>query len=292
MKFVIGSIHSGTVDGHYFHSLVHLLTTQLLGPEGEPVESPLPIDDVIMVRSGPALQLGRGVLCNAFMEDTTADVLLMLDTDMTFTPAMIHQMWDCFQRLPESNGPNAKILGGLAFIASAPKINRPDLIVPNIWLDAPDRTNRYIQANSYPEDQLVKVGATGAACLMIHREVFEKIAADMGTNGRWFYHEHLEDGDELGEDISFCRRAAKAGYPVYVHTGLVFGHTKPVVLDDDDYRRARSTFDHRHGEGASDDKPDRGSELDSPTGEPDRGTSLAGPGAFPGPRPGFQPVGA
>lgn len=281
MKFVIGCLHSGNVDGHFFHSLTHLLTTQLPTADGKPSDNPLPIDDIIMVRSGPALQLGRGVLCNAFIESTDADAILLLDTDMSFTPQMIHQMWDLFCRLPDIEGPHAKILGGLAFIASAPHLREPGTIVPNLWAPAPDGTRRYVQVTDVPaEKKLYKVGATGAACLMIHREVFEKIAEAQGQNGRWWYHYMLEDGDELGEDISFCRRATDAGFGIYIHTGLVFGHTKPIVLDEEDYRASWPDATT----GGPDVRPDHhlAGNAAGPEhlGEPDRLPD------FPGPRPG------
>ena len=34
----------------------------------------------------------------------------------------------------------------------------------------------------------------------------------------------------LGEDLTFCLRCAAAGIPVHVHTGVQFGHVKPVML--------------------------------------------------------------
>jgi hypothetical protein len=233
MKFSIGTLHPGIIDGHFFHSIVHLLVKNTPAPDGTPSPNQLPIDDVFVVRTGPVLQMGRGILTSTFLE-SDADALLMLDSDMSFTPEQIHQMWDLFQRLPD----DGKILGGLAFISSAPKVG-PGTVIPNIWAHAPDRTERFVQVREYPENTLVKVGATGAAALMVHREVFEKIAADMGTSGRWFYHHVMEDGDQMAEDISFCLRARRSGYAVYVHTGLIFGHTKPIVLDETDYRASR-----------------------------------------------------
>lgn len=231
-KLVIGVVHGTEVDGWFFHSMMHLLQTQM---ERDPQARDIPISEILCVRSGPALQLGRGVLVNTFMEKTDADVLLMLDSDMRFDPQTIYQMWHAFNSLPKDNGANAKILGGLAFIASAPRLDTFGMMQPNIWAPSPDGTRRYVAVFDYPRDTLLQVGATGAACLMVHREVFEKVAANQGTNGRWFYHEHLEDGDELGEDLSFCRRATDAGYPIFIHTSLRFGHTKPMVVTEDDY---------------------------------------------------------
>ncbi len=231
MKLAIGVVHGDDIDGWFYTSVTDLLTARIgtLGPEL------LPLWDVINVRSGPALQVGRGLLVETFLTRSDADVLLMLDSDMVFMPQTIYQMWQLYLRLPEHNGPSAKILGGLAFLAYAATERQPGFIQPNLWDEEDDQL---VALTDYPRDTLVEVAATGAACLMVHREVFEKIAAEQGARGLWFNHHHYPDGRPLGEDLSFCRRARKAGYPIIVHTGLRFGHTKPMVISERDYLNA------------------------------------------------------
>jgi GT2 family glycosyltransferase len=34
----------------------------------------------------------------------------------------------------------------------------------------------------------------------------------------------------MGEDLTFCLRAAAAGYPIHVHTGVQVGHMKSTTL--------------------------------------------------------------
>jgi hypothetical protein len=34
----------------------------------------------------------------------------------------------------------------------------------------------------------------------------------------------------MGEDLTFCMRAAAAGLPIHVHTGIQVGHVKTTVL--------------------------------------------------------------
>lgn len=225
MKLAVGIVHGETVDSWFHTSLTNLLTQRLTNLTDEL----LPLWDVIHVRSGPALQVGRGLLVDTFLDQSDADVLLMLDSDMSFTPQTIYQMWDAFNTLPHNNGANAKILGGLAFIAA------PGFLQPNIWVAHPGEPDDLLATFTYPDDQLLQVTATGAACLMVHREVFEKIAAEQGRRGIWFAHHVLPDGSELGEDLSFCRRANTAGYPIFLHTALKFGHTKSMVITEHDY---------------------------------------------------------
>ncbi len=156
----------------------------------------------------------------------------MLDSDMVFTPQQIVDMWTVFQGLPEHNGPDALILGGLAFIAYAQTDLQPGFIQPNMWVEGDGTLEAVLD---YPPDSLVEIDATGAACLMVHRDVFAKIAKGQGRDGLWFAHAIRSDGTPLSEDLSFCRRARAAGFPIHVHTGLRFGHTKPMVISERDY---------------------------------------------------------
>lgn len=70
-----------------------------------------------------------------------------------------------------------------------------------------------------PENQLIQVGACGAAMMLIHRSVLEKIQPKpfqlMGV---------------MGEDLSFCRRLLDHDIPLHVHTGLRTSHTKSIPL--------------------------------------------------------------
>lgn len=64
--------------------------------------------------------------------------------------------------------------------------------------------------------------ATG--CMLIHRSVFQDISKKFPErDGQWF-----SPGDDVppgtGEDITLCRRAARAGHQPFVDTGCVVGH--------------------------------------------------------------------
>lgn len=80
---------------------------------------------------------------------------------------------------------------------------------------------------AYPEDALVQCAATGSACILIHRSVFERMEV-----GSWYdrLRHPAEDGRVLGEDFSFCLRAALLEIPIYVHTGVVTSHMKRVWI--------------------------------------------------------------
>jgi cephalosporin hydroxylase len=85
----------------------------------------------------------------------------------------------------------------------------------------------------YPDNTVVQVAATGAACLLIHRSAVEKVRAEDGD--RWFEQKRYEDGRLLAEDLSFCYRLGAAGIPIFVHTGVKTTHHKQVWIGAGDY---------------------------------------------------------
>jgi hypothetical protein len=87
--------------------------------------------------------------------------------------------------------------------------------------------SRYEEA---PESGLLEVDATGAACLLVHRTVFEKIATEYAPPLTWFA-ESVAFGQVWSEDITFCVRARAAGFQTVVDCDVKLGHIKPVSID-------------------------------------------------------------
>src|SRR5690606_31048939 len=85
----------------------------------------------------------------------------------------------------------------------------------------------------YPKDTLVQVAGTGAACLLIHRSVLDKMRANHGDH--WFDRVRYDDGQAISEDLSFCARLMQQGAKVFVHTGIKTTHHKQLWVGEDDY---------------------------------------------------------
>jgi hypothetical protein len=146
------------------------------------------------------------------MLSTDADVLLTFDSDQWADPKTLVTI--CKAPMP---------------ICAAPVPKKAENIpIVNAWnfLTEPDKQPEIV-------NEFVKVACVGAGCMAVKRNVLEVMA----TKNRFFMHEDgepipdlygrdYEDGSEdslfpvqFSEDYSFCLRARKAGFPVWIYVG-------------------------------------------------------------------------
>ena len=173
--------------------------------------------------------------------NTDASWLFWLDDDMGFTP-------DTLERLMEVAHPTERpIVGGLCF---SMRHTGPDgqhgwktTPIPVIydWAQDGDKLG-FNPRRNYPREAVVQCSATGSACVVIHRSVFEKVAEKYLPEGQAWYDraklvpETVAKGATIiAEDLSFCMRAASVGCPTFVHTGVKTTHAKTVWLGEDRY---------------------------------------------------------
>jgi GT2 family glycosyltransferase len=88
----------------------------------------------------------------------------------------------------------------------------------------------FARHESWPDDGLVRVTATGAACLLIHRDALETAGKSSGCPAAPWFRESVVGESLIGEDLTFCLRLGAAGIPVYVATGVKAGHMKTTML--------------------------------------------------------------
>lgn len=247
MNVSVGVVHGGTVDAWFFHTMVGLL--QSTTPDHK-------LDHHICIRSGPLLSAGRGTLTNTFIEQTDSDALLMLDSDQHCYPETVFTLVDLFAKLRAEDS-TIGILCGITYIS---KDERADVLYPNIWAKG-KHEGEQVQLTVYPKDTLVEIAAAGCSNMIVAREVLEKfhtekinpfhhlpiIDWDMLAVGLekmpaddWAAHlkKTIWDADQYGEDLSFCRRVRDSGYKILAHTGIIFDHSKNVLLGQPEYDAA------------------------------------------------------
>lgn len=225
-RVAVGFIHPGEVAGSFTQSLA--LTLLRDGP-------PKRITAVIEVQSSPRIAEGRSQVVDGFLHQTTADWLWMVDSDMAWDP----EAFDVLCK--HTDAKTTPIIGGLCFGGgrSVDDAGRPHLF-PTIYqlVDNGDGDLGTKVVYDYPRDELISVGATGAAFLLVHRKVFTRMQSMLRTmpdgtpNPYPWFAEVVRKGRAVGEDITFCLRAKAAGFPIHIHTGARVRHQKRFYLDE------------------------------------------------------------
>lgn len=245
---VVAFISPGEVAARFTDSLAELIRVDAHGSKH--------IVGTISLRSGPRVAEARCQVVDAFiLHHPDAEWLLMVDADMVFDPDILDRLFEV------ADAGHAPIVGGLCFAGV-----HGGKVYPTIFrlFNEDDGHVALEPVDEYPVDDIVKVGATGAACMLVHKHVFGAMRRPgpaageqfdpqvhgFGTlpNGRnnpfpWFAEGlTTSKGIPLGEDIAFSRRAMALGIPMYVHTGVKVGHCKEWVITADshaDYVRER-----------------------------------------------------
>jgi hypothetical protein len=100
------------------------------------------------------------------------------------------------------------------------------------WLIADD--DGFHPVVRLPEDpdrgEIAEISACGMGCTLIHRSVFETLAAKHADDPwPWFGHDIINNGsgpERIGEDLTFCSRAKLAGFSVWGLPSLTVEHVK------------------------------------------------------------------
>lgn len=180
------------------------------------------------------LDRGRSLAVEQFLRDRPdSDWLFWIDADMGFPPDVVDRL------LAAADPVERPIVGALCFALKETTSDglggyrtepRPTIFD---WVDDGEKIGFQGRA-WYPVNEVVKCAGTGSACILIHRSVFEKIAAEHGPV--WYDRiKNPSTGDLIGEDLSFCVRAGLLGFPVHVHTGVRTTHQKTLWLGEPDW---------------------------------------------------------
>jgi hypothetical protein len=151
------------------------------------------------------------------------DWLLFIDDDMVWQPDAIERLIT----IREEN--DLDMVGGLCF-------RRAEPYQPTLFMRERPDEGLYNFLETWPENDVVEVDATGMAFMLIHQRVFEMIAdgpmppyeirREMGGPPPNFFRWE----GVLGEDLRFCRDAKAAGAKIWVATGIEIGHISEITV--------------------------------------------------------------
>lgn len=201
----------------------------------------------ITLVSGPRIAEARSQVFDHFLAmDHKPEWIFLLDADMSFPGGTLRTL------LSAANPKTRPIMGGLCYAGGHSAIF--PTIYETIEIDdgvpGPSLVSDRQRIKEMIDAQApVKVAATGAACLLVHRSVVIRMRkphpVGFGTyaDGRpnpypWFVEGQHINGKAIGEDVAFTWRANLLGFGVYVHTGVEIDHWKERPLNTDLYLSA------------------------------------------------------
>lgn len=186
------------------------------------------------VRAGSmGIPEARNTIVAQFL-NTECEWLFFVDSDMGFAPDILDRL------LSRADADERPVVGGLAFAYrefstdGMGGFKRQPMPTILDWVpERPDGTPGFVGRRHYPTNELVKAGATGAAVLLIHRSVLERMQGEFGPV--WFDRLPDTNGTLMGEDISFCARLGALEVPLYVDTGARTTHYKAIWVSEADF---------------------------------------------------------
>lgn len=212
MSVLIGYIHTDKVSYSFMDSMLRTVKDQR-----EFVET-------YGVRSGPmTIPAGRNVLVEQFLA-SNHDFLWMVDTDMGWGTGALQKLKGMAWKHAGANA-TVPVVGAYTIGEFG---GPPDGMggydrrhAPVMYRASDPRAQLTLMGDDeYDDGDVVRVDATGAACLLIHRSAVRDWSG-------WF-----DTAPNMGEDIAFCMRLRRLGIPLYVHTGVKTSHHKSVFLKE------------------------------------------------------------
>lgn len=191
--------------------------------------------------SGVHIPDARCQIVREFLKLKRPEWLWMMDTDATFADDILDQL------LHSADSVKRPILGALAFgVRLAKDAQGNDIrngcgaspleLFPTLYIYDGAGT---IHLTEYPKDEIVQVSATGAHCMVIHRNVLKDPRWVEDGHPLPWYRIAVRDGQTVSEDQFFCIRAQSFGYPIHVDTGIKTGHVKTFIADESLYLAQR-----------------------------------------------------
>lgn len=242
--------HSSTVTYSWHHSMVELVGYDMAN-HGRILRG-----GYVALRVGTdGLVEARNTAVKEFLAERGGDWLWWIDTDMGFAPDTVDRLVEaadpverpvvgalCFsQRETFSDGMGGWRCSATPTVFDWAKVN----VYDEALVDGVRRRTKVGEQRGfavrwdYPANTVTRCDGTGAACVLVHRSVYERVADKYGPV--WYERvPNISTGQLIAEDLSFCVRVGSLDIPLHVHTGIPTSHQKLVWLGEEDYWRQRA----------------------------------------------------
>lgn len=216
-RVVIANINPGQWRVETALAVTDAVATDLVDPRRRNIAR------IIQATSGANVSRARNEIARIYLEKYADEGhwLFLMDSDMVIQPDTIAHL------LAAAAKTGARIIGALTPMDMGDGLGW----VPNLFQYALEGTGYTRAQLDYPDDRLVQVAATGAACLMIHRDVLTEMRAFYGGHDMAWFGESIVRTSTgvhwVGEDITFCTRAVEAlRERIFVNTFAHVGHVR------------------------------------------------------------------
>lgn len=220
VSFSVANINPGTVRSEYMVSILALLQRERgLSETIDPQTPRVRFDQFYSHFAGPYLDDERNRCVLWFLEQTQSDYLVFIDSDIAFEAPQPYELVELAHR------ESLAVLSGLYFSG----FNTGLAPLAYHWLQD-DADAMHLVQHTYKEviahdSPTMPVGATGAGFLAISRALLLDMKGSWNACTPWFAEIDF-NGTHLGEDMTFCVRAAHAGHVPHLAPGIKVDHYK------------------------------------------------------------------
>ena len=171
-------------------------------------------DCYVVHMAGSLVYDSRNKLVKTALE-LKCDYIMWFDSDMLFEP-------DTLERLMKHMEDGKNFVSGVYY-------RRSGSYKPVLYKDLIEKGDGELEVTEFDEipDELFKADGVGFGCVLMKTSML----LDMALNeGDWFTPE-----GHAGEDISFCLRAKRCGYDIWVDPSVRLGHVGVTIVTKEFY---------------------------------------------------------
>ena len=179
------------------------------------------------------IEFARNELANGFLEASDAEYLMFIDSDMGFDPAYVPLMMFYDKDIITAPSPkkeiNWKILKEAIESEATDDIDELQYFAGSYILDGLDK------GTEFDAFEMTKLNQAGTGFTLIKREVFEKMSEKPALENLYrpnkgspyrhvFFRVVSGNGEMIGEDVYFTRKAIDLGFEVWLCPWMEITH--------------------------------------------------------------------